>query len=167
MNKKVWSVLALILICSMIFAGCGSEKQEEKQNFSVYSFSGEDENLTVTNGVIVLSDDYEAFYGGNLQVNEENFAGVTSFEETFYVLKDGEKEIISSNSLTDTTGGAVNVGGDLGKKWGAGSISGKFDADDLKNNFFFEFTVTDIEGNTHTYQTQMKVVEVTEGMNEK
>ncbi len=161
MNKKICAVLAVILICSTAFAGCGSEKADAK-DLKVYSFSGGDDYITVSNGVIVLSDGYNALYFGDLKADEEHFSDITSLTKTFYVYKDGEKQTLSQNSVTDTTGGTIKVGGEMGKMWGEAGILGRTVPEDVENNLFFQLETTDKEGNVQNYQLQMKVVEVTE-----
>lgn len=161
MSKKICVVLAVILICSMAFAGCGSEKTDAK-DLKVYSFSGGDDYITVSNGVIIFSDGYEALYLGDLKADEEHFSDITSFTKTLYVYKDGEEQTLSENSVTDTSGGKVNISGEMGKMWAEDGLFGQVAPEDVENNLFFELETTDKEGNVQNYQLQMKVVEVTE-----
>lgn len=67
----------------------------------VYSFSGENDEMQISNGVTVLRDTDDIFYGGNLKIKNIDLAGVNKYTESFYVLPDGggEKDIILSNQI--------------------------------------------------------------------
>lgn len=161
MNKKICALLAVIVVCSMAFTGCGSEKSAAK-DLKVYSFSGGNDYFTVSNGVIVLSDNCDALYLGSLKTDSEHFSGITSYSTELYMYRDGEKQLLSSNSVTDTTGGKLIMDGELGKMLGEGGLFSQRLTEDVENNLFFELETTDKEGNVQNYQLQMKVVEVTE-----
>lgn len=138
-----------------------SEKTAETK---VYSFSGSDEVLTVMNGTVILGEDEETFSGGILQINsEEFFEGVTSYNTTFYILEDGIKKTVMSNSLVDRTGGKVKLNGDdLGKISGADIITEyKTDnTENLINNLYFEINTVGADGESKTHQLRMDVVEI-------
>ena len=51
--KKVFAILLTTLACSVLFSGCGAKPAEEQ--VAVYSFSGENEVFSISNGVIVLA----------------------------------------------------------------------------------------------------------------
>ncbi len=138
-----------------------SEKTEETK---IYSFGGSDEVLTVMNGTVILDEDEETFSGGILQVNsEEFFYGVTSYSTTFYILEDGKKKTVMSNSLIDQTGGKVNLDGDdLGKISGADVITEyKTDnTENLINNLYFEINTVGADGENKIHQLHLDVKEV-------
>ncbi len=143
----------------------GTEVHSEKiTETKVYSFSGSDEVLTVMNGTVVLDKNEETFSGGTLKVNsEEFFNGVTSYSVTFYVLNNGKKEIIMSNSLIDKTGGKINPDGDdLGKISGESFITEyKLDnIESLVNNLYFEINTANANGENKTHQLLLDVTEV-------
>lgn len=159
--KKICA-LALVLVTMFAVSGCG--KTEPEQPLMVYSFHGENEQLKVTNGVIVLSDGKDVFYGGDLEINEDFPSNITSFSTTFYVASENKDNTIWSNSVVDQTGSCIQVGGDLGKISGEGGVLGTVvdeeQVADLKNNLFFELTTTDTNGEENVYQIQMLVSEV-------
>jgi hypothetical protein len=129
----------------------------------VYSFSGENEQLTVSNGVIVLNGTEETFAGGDLKVTGDLFTDITSYSTTFYTMSGNERDIILSNSVVDMTGGKVNVSGDLGQISGESVIKRiKIDdTSDLKNTLYFELITKDKYGEESVYQLQMSLTEIT------
>jgi hypothetical protein len=60
--RKKFIVIALILILLWVFASC--TRPEKKTE--IYSFSGENENIAINNGLIIVTDDLEKFIGGDL-----------------------------------------------------------------------------------------------------
>ncbi len=143
----------------------GTEVHSEKSTETkVYSFSGSDEVLTVMNGTVILGEDEETFSGGTLQVNsKEFFDNVISYSTTFYILENGKKKTVMSNSLIDQTGGKINPDGDsLGKISGDDLISGyKTDnTEGLMNNLYFEINTVGVDGENKTHQLLMDVIEI-------
>lgn len=166
MKEKRFVLLSVCVIFMLILGGCGKVEQE---HLTVYSFSGENEQFSVSNGVIILTDTDEIFSGGNLKITGNSIDNITSYSTTFYIISRDGDDIILSNSVGDMTGGTVNVSGDLGKVSGDGIIS-KQRADDiitgdLKNNLYFELTTIDKFGEESVYQLQMSLVEVTKNTN--
>ena len=66
MKKLAIFVLTLTLVLALV--GCG---KTEPEYLRVYSFNGENERFTVSNGVIVLDDTKEIFYGGELKATDD------------------------------------------------------------------------------------------------
>ena len=72
--KKVTPVLMAIVFCALLLAGCSiSSQSRQGQPLAVYSFSGENEFISVSNGVIVLDAEEEICYGGNLETRKDKF----------------------------------------------------------------------------------------------
>ena len=109
MKKLAIFVLTLTLVLALV--GCG---KTEPEYLRVYSFNGENERFTVSNGVIVLDDTKEIFYGGELKATDDFFVDTVSCSATVYITQGDEQKIILSNSVIDMTGGSVNFNGDLG-----------------------------------------------------
>ena len=115
MMKKIATIILSLLVCTVLFTGCGnSSKSSQEQSLKVYSFSGNSESISVSNGVIVLSGKDEICYGGNLKVMSDDFADITAYSTTIYV--DGEEDsILLSHTVADQTGGTIDVSGNIGK----------------------------------------------------
>ena len=112
-----------------------------------YSFSGENEYISVSNGVIILDGKEEICYGGDLKVMSDNFSDITTYSTTIYI-NGSEKETLLSNSVDDQTGETIDVSGNIGK------ISGDVlrDSDDkLTDNLWFELKTTNLSGEENTW----------------
>lgn len=107
----------------------------------MYSFTGENDQFIISNGVIVLSDNNEIFSGGDLRGKGKFSDNITCYSTTFYVLSGDEKEVLLSNSVNDMTGNKISVFGDLGQISGDGNVS------ELENSLYFELVTTDQDGN--------------------
>lgn len=159
MKKKLFAFAAILLLA---LTGCANdEANTEAESLRVYSFHGENEQFAIANGVIVLSDTEDVFYGGDLSVKEGALTGISSFTTTFYYLSDGEENTLLSNAVTDQTGGSAHVSGDLGSRSGS-RLASRADDDitDLQNNLFFELTTTDQNGEENVYLLQLTVKEI-------
>lgn len=158
MKKLAIFVLTLTLVLALV--GCG---KTEPEYLRVYSFNGENEQFTVSNGVIVLDDSEEIFSGGDLKAIDDFFADVAFCSVTFYIQQDDERKIILSNSVVDMTGGSVDFTGDLGQISGDGVLVGNKieNITYLENNLYFELITTDNAGTENTYQIKLSLTEVT------
>ena len=162
--KKLISVI-LALMCIFSLFGCSADKDISKtEKTEVYTFSGENEYISVINGAVIIDPEEETFVGGELRILQDEIAEDTvCWSEEFYVFRDGEKKIIQKNIMNDESGGAkVSVSGDLGKISGANVINeyNGTDEDSFVDNLFFVFTVRNSEGIKKTYEIQMKVKKV-------
>ena len=155
--KKIMAVMLSLLACMVLLAGCNTSSESNKeQPLKVYSFSGENEYISVSNGVIILDGKDEICYGGDLKVMSDDFANITTYSTTIYI-NGSEKETLLSNGV-DQTGGTIDVPGNIGK------TSGDFlrDSDDkLTDNLWFELKTTNLSGEENTYQVQLKTTEIT------
>ena len=153
-------VLVFLAILMLALVGC--EKVEQEQ-LTVYSFSGENEQLSISNGIIVLNGTEEIFTGGDLKVTDDFFNNITSYSTTFYIMSGDKKDVILSNNVVDTTGDTVNVSSDLGQISGDSAIRRiKIDdTSDLKNILYFELTAKDMDGNENVYQLELSLTEIT------
>lgn len=164
--KKTISILLILLVLCFSLAACNIvDSSAQATDFVVYSFSGANDQFTVCNGVIVISDTEDVFYGGDFSVKQADFSNIVEYSTTFYIISGSEKRIIVSNSVVDTTGNTVNVAGDLGKASGEGLLS-EYKLDDVQNlnNLYFELTTTDINGQENIYQLQLAVTEITKSI---
>lgn len=152
--KTVIRVLLLPVFCSFLLASCASKQAEEQ--IVVYSFNGENEVFSISNGVIVLAPMEEVFYGGNL---EGELPGVVSYSMTFYISSDNDDKTLLSNKVSDMTGGTISISGETGKV--SGDIFKGAELDELQNNLYFELKTTNLEGEENTYPLQLTVTEVT------
>ena len=154
--RKLTAFLCILLSVLML-AGCNDTEQ-----ITTYTLRGEHDYFAISNGSITLSDTEEVFDGGDLQITQSGvFEEVASYSTTFYMIADGERRIILSNSVVDQTGGTISIEGDLGKGAGDGFIIGNKveKIDNLKENLWFELKTTDLNGNEEAYQVQLTLTE--------
>lgn len=164
MKKLLFFLFAVIFYIGML-AGCSQNDTSESEMLTVYSFCGESDQFTVMNGVIVIGSDTEVFYGGDLNViDQEQFADIASYSVKFYTMTNGEKRTIMHNSVVDQTGGSIIVTGDLGRMAGENLLIGNKTetTSELTDSLYFELSTTDLSGKQNTFQLQLRATEVTE-----
>ena len=157
--KKIMEVVLWLLACTVLLAGCNtSSESNEEQSLKVYSFSGENEYISVSNGVIILDGKEEICYGGDLKVMSDDFSDITTYSTTVYI-NGSEKETLLSNGVDNQTDGTIDVSGNIGKI--SGDILRDSDADKLTDNLWFELKTTNLSGEENTYQVQLETTEIT------
>lgn len=157
--KKIRAVMLSLFACTVLLTGCStSTESNEEQSLKVYSFSGENEYISVSNGVIILDGKDEICYGGDLKVMSVDFADITTYTTTIYI-NGSEKETVLSNSVDNQTGGTVDVSGNIGKIFG--DILSDSDANKLIDNLWFELKTINLRGEENTYKVQLKATEIT------
>lgn len=158
--KKMTTILLTLFVSALLFTGCGaSSESSQEQPLKVYSFSGENDFISVSNGVIVLDAKDEICHGGDLKVKPDEFADITTYSVTFYLNIGNERETLMSNSVVDKTGRTIGVSGDMGQV--TGDIIRDSNIDKLVDNLWFELKTTDLNGQENTYQLQLEMTEIT------
>lgn len=152
--KIVVRVLLITVLYTCLLSSCGMKPAEEP--LVVYSFSGENEMFSISNGVIVLNEGEEIFYGGNL---DGELSDIIAYSMTFYIQSGSDDIVLLSNSVTDMTGGTIGIAGETGKI--SGDVLKSAEEDDLQNNLYFELKTTNLSGEENTYQLQLTVTEIT------
>ena len=152
--KIVVRILLITVLYTCLLSSCGMKPAEEP--LVVYSFSGENEMFSISNGVIVLNEGEEIFYGGNL---DGELSDIIAYSMTFYIQSGSDDIVLLSNSVTDMTGGTIGIAGETGKI--SGDVLKSAEEDDLQNNLYFELKTTNLSGEENTYQLQLTVTEVT------
>ena len=108
--KIVVRILLITVLYTCLLSSCGMKPAEEP--LVVYSFSGENEMFSISNGVIVLNEGEEIFYGGNL---DGELSDIIAYSMTFYIQSGSDDIVLLSNSVTDMTGGTIGIAGETGK----------------------------------------------------
>ena len=149
--------LALALILLLILAGCQTKEQEPLRG---YSFHGEDALFSVSNGVIVQSEEQDIFSGGELKTLEGFPEEIAQFTATYYWVNDAEESVITQNQVINQTGDEIKADGDLGKMWGE---KGSFLSlnEGWTDQLYFELELVQKDGTARTYRLRMEVSEVT------
>lgn len=158
--KTIIKAIVIVTFCFCLLSGCG-EKSEAEQ-FFVYSFNGENELFSISNGVIVITDKDEIFYGGNLEEKQGKLSDIVAYTTSFYILSDDKDRILLSNSVEDMTGETISIANELGKVSGDNIIN-ETEIRELQNNLFFELRTTNLNGEKNEYQLQLTLTEITAG----
>ena len=151
--KKIISIAISCLLIAVL-VGCAGSAEDAEREAEVYSMSGSNDLFEISNGVIILDEEEEVFDGGDLKILQEDlFSDVTSYTCSFYVITNGEKRPILSNSTVDMTGETLSVNGDLGRASGNGILIGNKikEAEELEQLLWFELITTDLSGEENTY----------------
>ena len=149
--------LPLCIFCVCLFSGCGRKQTEEQP--VVYSFSGENEMFSISNGVIVSNSGEEIFYGGSLEKKDGKLSDITAFSESFYIVSDNGENILMSNTVEDMTGETISIMDETGRV--SGDIISEAEIDELQDNLFFKLTMTHLNGDKDEFQMKLNLVEVT------
>lgn len=176
MIQKIGMILMMLSL-----VGCSTAKDIEKLEFQneeqhevkneeqtvVYSFTGENEDLSLDNGVIVLSPTQQILYGGELQNNQEDVSDVLNYSVEFFILSDKGKESLftyGTGDITERNEGLTRenliVPGVTSEKIFTTNIE-----DNIKNNFYIEVTITKTNGDKQSYQIKLDATEVTQSVN--
>lgn len=151
MRKKV--VIIAFVIGVFLISSC-TKKQEE---IEIYSFSGENETVTINNGLIIVTDHLEKFIGGELTFNGKKPPDVKYSSTKFYFYKDGAENAILNNaqSIEGTTKGTQ-----IKQDMGAISSKDLFFGDDLeqiKKSLNFSINGTFTNGENFEYNLVLDV----------
>ena len=152
--KIVVRILLITVLYTCLLSSCGMKPAEEP--LVVYSFSGENEMFSISNGVIVLNEGKEIFYGGNL---DGELSDIIAYSMTFYIQSGSDDIVLLSNSVNDMTGGTISIAGETGNI--SGDVLKGAEEDDLQNKLYFELKTTNLDGEKNTYQLPLTVTEVT------
>lgn len=155
--KRISARLTAALLGCALLAGCGGG--EVPAELSVWSLSGENEQLRLSNGVLVLNGGEDVLHGGDLEVLDNSVPPATAFLTEYYLAGDGEARTLLSMQSVDQTGGTLDPAGSTGAI--AGDLSGRF-YEGWQDELWLELTVTDRAGQTFTYPLQLRATEVTD-----
>ena len=157
--KRSAAVLPILLCCALA-AGCGGEAAELEETVTVYSISGTSEQMTLSNGILVLTDTEQTLDGGDLTYRPAEPADAAGYATEIYLLSSGgERKPLISMKAQDTAGGTLSVSGDVGMV--SGEILTEKDLGKLERNLYFELQVTNSEGETATQTLPLSLTKVT------
>ncbi len=168
----------LLIVVLLMFTSCDRSKRDK-----VYSFHGENDEISISNGVIILSEKEDIFYGGYLKIQEDiPLDDIVSYSTNFYWLSEDEKKTIKyheveaktiSVGFTESSGNqpdndsmilvpAINLS--LGKKVGKDAVPeiGEGKESDWNDRLYFELVIKNKTGEEKVYSTKLSLTEVTE-----
>lgn len=159
--KKLTAILVVCLILVALLTGCARVSYGgQGQSPAVWSFHGENDEIAVENGVIVISPDTETLYGGNLTVKSEAFDEVAAYTVRIKVDTGAEWRplLVNTVSAADAAGVSIGASDFIGQM--TGDVFEGTDAEFFPGSLRFELDVTDLSGVLHTYQVPLQVTQI-------
>ncbi|MGL5254262.1 MAG: hypothetical protein ACRC9L_04580 [Brevinema sp.] len=145
----------LISVCMLSLVACG--EQSSKETVTVYSYSGENEQYSIINGVIVLSEKDDIVYGGELKAKEDQITDLVSETMELYILSDNKEIPLTSFVSVDHTGDGFELSN-------PGSRAAEFSEDEKENlieNLYFKISIETLDGEKTVSDIKMNVIDIT------
>jgi len=89
-----------LVITNIVFIGTTMwyKTKLDNQEFKVYSFQGENTDIRVTEGLIILFPNKHIVSGGNIGSKEEQ---IESYSQNIYLDKEGDKYLVLSKAVSN------------------------------------------------------------------
>lgn len=157
----------VILMMALLLSGCTlSPKQEQSE---VYSFCGENDQIRISNGVIILSPAGYVFHGGNIYCKDGTLDNILSYSMEYYCLSGKEKNTIVTASAHDKSKEGVlkirDGQGLFGNQDSGENPLNKF-TKDFRNNIFFELHITDVNNKKTKHLINLQLTKIEKAENE-
>ena len=75
--------LFLVFAAAMVIGGGYTLVTYEEEPIRVYAFRGENDQFSVSDGVIVMSEEEDVFYGGTLEAKGEHLSDLSAYSISF------------------------------------------------------------------------------------
>lgn len=155
MKRKfiLWIVFFLV-ITNIVFIGTTIwyKTNMDKQEFKVYSFQGENTDIRITDGLIIMSPNKHIVSGGNIQYIGSKEEQIESYSESIYLDKEGDKDVVLLKTVSmemDNKGTSLSDELLLNKSIGEISSQQLFNEEQLgliKNNLYFSLRYSTVDG---------------------
>ncbi len=155
MKRKfiLWIVFFLV-ITNIVFIGTTIwyKTKMDKQEFKVYSFQGENTDIRITDGLIIMSPNKHIVSGGNIQYIGSKEEQIESYSESIYLDKEGDKDVVLLKTVSmemDNKGTSLSDELLLNKSIGEISSQQLFNEEQLgliKNNLYFSLRYSTVDG---------------------
>ncbi len=155
MKRKfiLWIVFFLV-ITNIVFIGTTIwyKTKMDKQEFKVYSFQGENTDIRITDGLIIMSPNKHIVSGGNIQYIGSKEEQIESYSESIYLDKEGDQDVVLLKTVSmdmDTKGTSLSDELLLNKSIGEISSQQLFNEEQLgliKNNLYFSLRYSTVDG---------------------
>lgn len=165
-SRVIW-IVVFLLVSGMVFVATTAlyKNKIDKQEFKVYSFEGEDKNLRISNGLVIIAPDKQVVNGGKIQYLGNRLENIQSYSETIYLAKPGGNDTILTNSLSlpgNSKGTEFPDVFSLNKSTGEISSEKLFSKDDMnliKNNLYFSLDYSSVDGQKGNFTIKLNVKE--------
>lgn len=163
----VFGVFIFLLVTNIIFIRTTVlyKNKIDNQKIEVYSFEGENNGIRISDGLILISPNKHTVSGGKIQYKADEKENIKSYSKTIYIDKQGNKEIVLSNSAShsgDNTKTTSSDGFLLNE--GIGEISSEklFNEENIniiKDNLYFSLDYATGDGKMIDCIVKLKVEE--------
>lgn len=147
-------IMFFLVITNIVFIGTTIwyKTKLDKQEFKVYSFQGENTDIRITDGLIIMSPNKHIVSGGNIQYIGSKEEQIESYSESIYLDKEGDKDVVLLKTVSmemDNKGTSLSDELLLNKSIGEISSQQLFNEEQLgliKNNLYFNLQYSTIDG---------------------
>jgi hypothetical protein len=166
-------IIALLIISNVIFISTTlsyksklntAEAKLAPENYKLYFFEGEDNNIKLTNGVVIISPNKELVNGGKIEYVGKGNEKIIAYTTTLYLDKEGKKDVIFSNSASLGAPNGITFSDEFSLNKTIGGISSKklFSADSLeklKDNLYLSIDYVKDNFEKGNFTVKLKVTE--------
>lgn len=169
MKKKliIGCLFFFLLITNIIFISSTIvyKTKIDKQEFKVYSFEGEDKNIRISSGIIIISPSKQTVSGGKIQYIGNKHENIQSYSKNIYLNKKGNKHSILLDSVSFEDENKRTTFLDeflLNENLGQISSEKLFTEEDIKiikDNLYFSLNYLTADGQSGNFIVKLKVKE--------
>ncbi|MFT8352870.1 hypothetical protein [Clostridium saccharoperbutylacetonicum] len=162
-------IFILLIISNIVFIRTTVfyKTKMDNQVLKVYSFAGENDDMKITNGVIVISPNKQLISGGEILYTGSAKDKIQAYSKKIY-LKDGKnkEKIVMENSVGfqgDTKGTTFPDEFLLNKSIGSVGSEKLFSEDEINNikeNLYFSLDYTKVNGEKGNYTIKLNLNEI-------
>ena len=106
--KKNWASLFYYIFILLSLS-------KSKNKVEIYSSTAENENITINNGLIIVTDDTEKLIGGDLAFKNKELSNVKYYNATFFFCKeDAEITVLSNSGSIEGNTEGIRISPDMG-----------------------------------------------------
>ncbi|WP_346867751.1 MULTISPECIES: hypothetical protein [unclassified Clostridium] len=153
-RKFILWIMFFLVITNIVFIGTTIwyKTKMDKQEFKVYSFQGENTDIRITDGLIIMSPNKHIVSGGNIQYIGSKEEQIESYSESIYLDKEGDKDVVLLKTVSmemDNKGTSLSDELLLNKSIGEISSQQLFNEEQLgliKNNLYFSLRYSTVDG---------------------
>ncbi len=159
MKKHYFVYYSLIILVMLIFTACGNEANKPNGEISVYSFSGENDDISLINGVAIFGKDDDILNGGELILKTDKFKDIKYYNVKLYVKTEKSSLMSNASEIKNGTFSKEEIEGEVGSI--SNFMYNNITLEDFKNNLYFKLETVDKNDKKSEYEIHLKVNEIT------
>ncbi|KLU63945.1 hypothetical protein DEAC_c41740 [Desulfosporosinus acididurans] len=160
-------IIILLIITNLIFISTTVfyKSKIDNQVFKVYTFEGENKDIRLSNGIIIIYPSKQIVNGGQIHYIGNKLGNIKFYSKTIYLNKQGHQDHILSNSMLDYNGPLMTFPDELLLNRDIGGISGEKllsdnDIKTIKDNLCFSLNCTLDDGKPINFIVKLSVKEI-------